>query len=236
MKTHQVAPGLRRISLVQSDLVNAYIADNVLIDAGGTMGRKKLLALLENEQIAAHALTHAHFDHQGGSHAVCERFEIPLFCGEGDRRAMETGDFASLASNPRSIPSRIVQLISGPAHPVERALSEGDEVGGFAVVETPGHTPGHLAFWRESDGVLICGDVLFHRNPVTLRRGLAEPFGFATHDVAMNRESARKLAALRPRVICFGHGAPLVDGDVFCRFVAGLPGAANSSRVARKTA
>ena len=88
---------------------------------------------------------------------------------------------------------------------------------------SPGHTPGHLAFWAEEPRVLILGDVLFHRNPATFRKGLAEPFEFATYDRASNLDSARKLASLNPKTICFGHGAPLADGEEFSRFVESLP-------------
>ncbi|MFC1531424.1 MBL fold metallo-hydrolase, partial [Gemmatimonadota bacterium] len=78
--------------------------------------------------------------------------------------------------------ARLSRRFAGPGHPVERVLPEGDRVGDFTVIETPGHTPGHLAFWRERDRVLILGDVLFHRNPVTRRLRLREPFGFATRE------------------------------------------------------
>jgi len=116
----------------------------------------------------------------------------------------------------------ILNLLSGPGHTVKSILSEGDEIGGLRVIETPGHTPGHLAYWEDTTRVLILGDVLFHRNPVTLRKGLQEPFTLATFDRAANLRSARKLAALNPATICFGHGAPLADADGFKRFVDGL--------------
>lgn len=93
---------------------------------------------------------------------------------------------------------------------------------GTEVIETPGHTPGHLAFWERETRVLILGDGLFHRNPVTFRKGLSEPFRFATLDRVTNLRSARKLTALNPETICFGHGARLTDGDAFRRFVEGL--------------
>jgi glyoxylase-like metal-dependent hydrolase (beta-lactamase superfamily II) len=73
--------------------------------------------------------------------------------------------------------------------------------------------------------VLILGDVLFHRNPATLRKGPQEPFPFLTFDRGMSIASARRLAALGPNVICFGHGAPLMDGSEFSRFVERLPAA-----------
>jgi glyoxylase-like metal-dependent hydrolase (beta-lactamase superfamily II) len=223
MKMHEVAPDLWRLPLLKLDLINVYLAGGVLIDAGGRLARRRLLAALEPHTVTAHALTHAHPDHQGGSHAVCERFGLPLWCGAGDRDAVESGDLARVLPNPDGVIAWLSRRLGGPAHPVSRVLAEGDEVGGFRVIEAPGHSPGHLAFWREGDGALIIGDVLFNRNPMTLRAGLAEPFRFATFDRQSNRDSARKLAALEPRLVCFGHGAPLSDGARFCDFVASLP-------------
>jgi glyoxylase-like metal-dependent hydrolase (beta-lactamase superfamily II) len=65
--------------------------------------------------------------------------------------------------------------------------------------------------------------VLFHRNPLTMRSGLAEPPEFVAFDPRMNRAAARKLAALKPAVVCFGHGEPLRDPDRFAEFVRALP-------------
>ena len=49
------------------------------------------------------------------------------------------------------------RVFGGPGCHVTRVLCEGDELAGFQVIQTPGHSPGHLAFWRECDGVLILG-------------------------------------------------------------------------------
>jgi glyoxylase-like metal-dependent hydrolase (beta-lactamase superfamily II) len=114
-------------------------------------------------------------------------------------------------------------VFQGPRHKVDRALHEGDEVGGFTVIDTPGHTTGHVAYWRESDRALILGDVLFGMNPLTMIPGLREPPGFFTDDPVVNRASARKLALLEPALVCFGHGPPLRDTKRFTDFVAGLP-------------
>jgi len=223
MKAYPVSQSIWRIPLIQPDLLNVYIAGKTLIDSGGRLARRRLLSFLEGRDLSTHALTHAHPDHQGCSHAVCERFGVPLLCGEGDREAQETGNFEDLMPQPGFLIKQFSRRLSGPAHPVSQTLFEGDEIGGLKVIETPGHTPGHLSFWGENERVLILGDVLFHRNPVTFRRGLAEPFRFATFDRQSNLESARKLAALQPRVVCFGHGAPLTDGESFCRFVESIP-------------
>ena len=69
---------------------------------------------------------------------------------------------------------------------------------GFTVLETPGHSRGHVAYWRESDRVLILGDVLNSMNVLTGVRGLHEPPAIFTPDPPRNRDSARRLAALEP--------------------------------------
>ena len=110
----------------------------------------------------------------------------------------------------------------GPPHPVARALQEGDEVGGFTVLETPGHSAGHVSYWRESDRVLIVGDVLGNMNFITGIPGLNTPPDLFTPDPARNRESARRLAALEPALACFGHGDPLRNPRKLADFVARL--------------
>jgi glyoxylase-like metal-dependent hydrolase (beta-lactamase superfamily II) len=204
-------------------LVNVYLARGVLIDSGGRFGYRRLLRFLRGERLNAHVLTHGHLDHQGCSGAVCEEFGIPLHCGEGDREAVESGDQRSLLSESGKRMVGLMNLLAGPGHPVTSTLSDGEEIGGLRVISAPGHTPGHLAYWAEEGKVLILGDVLFHRNPVTFRKGLSEPFEFATFDRGMNLNSARKLAALDSEIVCFGHGAPLLDGEKFRRFVETLP-------------
>lgn len=220
----EVLPGLWRVPLAPLDSVNAYLLHDVLVDSGARFSAGRLLRALEGRAVHAHAVTHAHFDHVGASHAICDHFGVPLWCGEGDREAIQSGDLSGILPRPRSWVARLGKILAGPSHPVSRTLGEGDGVRGFTVLECPGHTPGHLAFWRESDRVLVLGDVVFHRNPATFRKGLTEPFGAATTDPRLNRDSARKLAALDPVVICFGHGPPLRDPQRFQDFVAGLPG------------
>ena len=105
------------------------------------------------------------------------------------------------------------------AHPVARALREGDLVGGFEVLEVPGHSSGALAFWRARDRVLLCGDVLanFGLRPDRPRLVLA-PAALSSDD-EQNRRSARRLAELRPRLACFGHGFAVTDPGRFAAAV-----------------
>jgi glyoxylase-like metal-dependent hydrolase (beta-lactamase superfamily II) len=117
----------------------------------------------------------------------------------------------------------IGRVFPGPPHPVARRLHEGDEIAGFQVLDVPGHSAGHVAFWRESDRALICGDVLTNMDTITGLPGLHEPKAFFTPDPVLNRQSARRLAALEPELVCFGHGAPLRNPRKVAAFVAKLP-------------
>jgi glyoxylase-like metal-dependent hydrolase (beta-lactamase superfamily II) len=90
------------------------------------------------------------------------------------------------------------------------------------VIDAPGHSEGHVAFWRESDRVLLLGDVLTNMDQYTGIPGLHEPKPALTPDPVRNRVSARKLAALGPELVCFGHGAPLRDSSKLKEFVDSL--------------
>lgn len=203
------------------DAINVYLVGDVLVDAGTLLARRRILRQLKARRVGAHALTHAHPDHYGSSHAVCETLSIPLWCGARD---------ADVAEGARPAPgagrgARLVAKMPLPrAHPVERRLKEGDEVAGFTVLDTPGHSPGLVSFWRDSDRTLLCGDVLFNIHPLTGRRGLREPPQLLTNDPPLNRDSIRRLAALRPALVLFGHGPPLRDPERLAGLARSLSG------------
>ena len=68
--------------------------------------------------MSAHALTHVHPDHQGASHAICERLGIPLWCGQGDVPAMEVpGSVIKNAGAPRGSTACRNVTGTGPPHP-----------------------------------------------------------------------------------------------------------------------
>jgi glyoxylase-like metal-dependent hydrolase (beta-lactamase superfamily II) len=218
-----LAPGVHLLRGFPPNAINVYLVGDVLIDAGTRRAKRRILRQIGGHALSAHALTHAHPDHQGSSHAICELLGIPLWCGQADVRAMETpGGVAN--ANPPSWQTFVQRRFwTGPPHPVAGALSEGDEVAGFTVLESPGHSPGHVAFWRESDRVLVIGDVLTNIDARTGRVGLHEPLRAFTPDPARNRDSARRLAALEPALVCFGHGPPLRNARALREFVERLP-------------
>ena len=221
MALEPIAPDVWRIPLMPRDGINAYVIGDVLIDAGIKQHAGKIVKALAGHEIRAHALTHAHQDHAGGSKAVAEALGVPVWAGAADAGAMASGVMA--ASN--AVAAAIAKTGGRfPARPVDRELHEGDAVGpGFVVLDVPGHSPGHVAYWREADRTLIAGDVFFNMNILTTAYGLRQPPALFTYDIPVNQASERRLAELEPAVACFGHGPPLRDPARIRAFVAGLP-------------
>lgn len=212
----EVAPGVMRLSEFPRPLINVYLVGDVLIDAGRRWDRKRILKQTEGRELSMLALTHVHPDHQGAAKAICEERGIPLACHEADVDAMEgRRDVAASAS---AIARLFARLWQGPPHEVNQAFKEGDEIAGFRVVHAPGHALGEVIFFRDSDRVAICGDVIKNITYVTLRTKLTEPPDDLTPDPVENRRSILKLAALNPSVILPGHGPAVTDMDRFHRF------------------
>src|SRR3954452_2968769 len=220
----QLAHGIFRLRGFPPNAINVYLAGDVVFDAATRQGTRRVLRQLRGKAITAHALTHAHADHQGASSAICTTLRVPFWVGRGDVEAAEGGpEVISRHQRPGPINRFQKRFWTGPGHPVDRALAEGDTVGEFTVLDTPGHSAGHVSYWRERDRVLILGDVVNTMNLMTTRKGLQEPPELFTPDPARNRESIRRLAALRPALVCAGHGPPLCDPDAFAAFAEKIP-------------
>lgn len=208
-----LAADVHQLSGVPRNAINVYLVGDVLVDAGTSSAKKRILRQLAGREVRAHLVTHAHPDHFGSSHAVCEALGVPLWTGATDADDIEQG-------RPKLPPSRISRVLAKskppPGHPVARRLREGDDIGhGFTVLDAPGHSLGHIALWREADRTLILGDVFFNiRKP-------GPPPGFLTMDPELNHASMRRLAALRPALTLFGHGAPLREPERLARAAAG---------------
>jgi hydroxyacylglutathione hydrolase len=201
--TETLAPDVVRLPVAPFGLGNAYLLGDVLVDAGFPWSRKRIAGLVRAGRIREHALTHAHADHLGATPWLAEA-GVPVAVGARDARALASGEVLT----HRSAVVRAMQRPLKP-RPVEptRELVEGDIVGGFEVLEVPGHTPGSLAYWRSSDRVLVVGDAAWHVLP---GRASTIPAGFGDDHQAAHR-SLRRLIALDPHVVAFGHGQPLRD-------------------------
>jgi hydroxyacylglutathione hydrolase len=220
----ELAPGVWMLKGTPRNAINVYLVEDVLIDAATRRAGKRILSQLAGRPVSAHALTHAHSDHQGASNEVCERLGIPFWVGERDADAAEDPTLIKERQPGHPLNRLYYRIWCGPGRPVDRKLREGDEVAGFRVLDVPGHSAGHVAYWREADGVLIVGDVLNNMDTVTGLPGLREPKTFFTPDPAENRRSAKsKFGPLEPKLVLFGHGAPLRDTRKFVEFVRGLP-------------
>ena len=224
----QLRPDVWRLAEFPLPGVNIYLAGDVLIDAGRTWDRRRILKQTKHLELSELALTHVHPDHQGAAKAVCEERGIPLACHVDDVEAMEGRRPVQEAASANLINRVIKAVWEGPPHQVDRAFAEGDEVAGFRVIHAPGHARGEVIFWRESDRVAICGDVIRNMSYATALPASASRREIFTYDVAENRRSIRKLADLRPGLILPGHGPEVTDMAKFEEFVAKLPQRARS--------
>ncbi|MEE8601952.1 MBL fold metallo-hydrolase [Euzebya tangerina] len=225
-----IAPDVLGIPIVPGHGINAYLIGDVLIDAGTRFSRTGLLKALRGRPLRGHALTHAHPDHQGSSAAICTELDVPLWVGTGDADAAESGDLSETFPRP-SHPVAWFQrrFLAGPGHPVGRRLQEGDRIGEFRVLDLPGHTRGHIGFYRDEDRVLIAGDLISHKDMGTFRTKLVEHPDLFTVDRAASRRSAQRLIELEPETVCLGHGPPVRDPralQAFLRRIVDAPAAA----------
>ncbi len=218
----ELAADVWQLSGFPPNSINIFVIGDVLIDASTRYAGGRILRQIRGRPIKAHALTHAHPDHQGASHRVCTELGIPYWVGAGDADAAENPKLIGERQPNHPLTQLFAKTMTGPAHPVDRKLAEGDEVAGFQVLDVPGHSAGHVAFWRESDRVLVAGDVLNSANPLTGIPGLRLPYDFFTPDPARNRESARRLGTLEPSMVLLGHGPPIRDTAKFVAFCDAL--------------
>lgn len=218
-----IAKDVYQIPLFPRNAINCYLIEDVLIDAGIRSSAYTILKALKDKSITKHALTHAHADHQGSSKVICETLNIPLLCSESEKEFAESGNVFTEYPNPNHIFSKFQKNFwAGKGTAVSETLKEGDQIGGFTVVETPGHSRGHISFFREKDGILIVGDVMTNMNLLTTKVGLHEPPHLFTADKETNRKSILKLAFLKPKILCFGHGPVLVNNGELEKFVQSI--------------
>ena len=162
------------------------------------------------------ALTHAHPDHWGAAPELSAGLRVPVAVHDAD-----AGIVAGTATAGAQIAFRLGRrlLENGVCRDIIR-LREGDQLGGFTVIHAPGHSAGHVVYFRESDGLAIIGDLFNTMEMWTRRRRLGEPPPNLSINAAENRRSIVKLIELRPSLILPGHGPALHDMTALATFAA----------------
>jgi glyoxylase-like metal-dependent hydrolase (beta-lactamase superfamily II) len=231
--THELAPDLayQRLAIVNVVFVGPPGAGDrgwVLVDAG-IFGTARLIRAAAEKRFGAGArpaaivMTHGHFDHVGVLETLAEEWDAPVVAHE-----LEAPYLTGKASYPPPDPSvggglmaRLSPLY--PRSPVDvgerlRLLPADGSVPfmpGWRSLHTPGHTPGHVSFWRDADRALIIGDAFVTTGQESAYEVAVQepemhgpPMYFTTDWEAAGR-SVEKLAALEPDLVVAGHGRPM---------------------------
>ncbi len=216
--------------------VNVYFVGRpgeawALIDAGLPGSSSKIFEAAEarfgaGSRPQAIYLTHGHFDHCGAARRLAEKWDVPIYAHH-----MELPYMTGRSSYPPPDPtiggaiaflSRF--LPSGGCDLSERVqeLPEGELPGleGWQWTATPGHSPGHVSFFRPSDRVLLAGDAFATMNMdswtglIGKKKELSRAGAPFNMDWEATRRSVRELTDFRPNVVGCGHGIPMDDGEL----------------------
>jgi glyoxylase-like metal-dependent hydrolase (beta-lactamase superfamily II) len=163
-------------------------------------------------------LGHAHADHRG----VAPHLGVPVICHADAKAEAESVaeppyvDYTKIEARiPRAAMPRLLKQWDGGPAKVDSTIAEGDEVAGFEVRDFPGHAPGQIGLWRESDRLCLCSDTVYTLDPFSAKFGGPRlPHPFYTQDSEQARESIRKLARLEPNEVWAGHADPVTGPDV----------------------
>jgi glyoxylase-like metal-dependent hydrolase (beta-lactamase superfamily II) len=228
--THEVAPNVayQRLGIVNVAFIGspgAASGEWVLVDAGlpGTAGAIKRAASArfgEHSKPAAIFMTHAHADHAGALRTLAEQWDVPIYAHSLEAPYLD-GRAAYPAPDPSvgggAMPALSVLFPRGPfdvrrwlrAFPADGSLPG---LAGWKWVFTPGHTPGHVSFWRERDRLVIAGDAFVTTNQESVyavavqKPELHGPPLYYTQNWEQAETSVKALANLEPEIAVTSHG------------------------------
>jgi glyoxylase-like metal-dependent hydrolase (beta-lactamase superfamily II)/predicted ester cyclase len=202
---------------------NVYLLEEdggvTLFDAGArTMVRSVATAAAKLGGVRRVVLGHGHTDHRG----VAPSLGAPVLCHPDEVQDAEgSGGFRYWPQDLTGLPFPLRQLHrlmhryawdGGPVQ-ISGTLGEGDEVAGFRVVHLPGHAPGMIGLWRESDRLALVSDCFYTLDMWGRACPPRVPDAMYNYDTEQARESIRKLAAMEPAAAWPGHAKP-ATGDV----------------------
>jgi glyoxylase-like metal-dependent hydrolase (beta-lactamase superfamily II) len=212
----------------------------VLVDTGLPYSAWRILQVAKkrfgsSSRPKAIILTHGHFDHVGAVQKLAKRWDVPVYAHELELPYL-TGQADYLPPDP-TVGGGLMSFIS-PLYP-----RRGIDLGKYAKplpadgtlpplskwrwIHTPGHTPGHISLFRDTDRVLIAGDAFITVKQeslaavVTQRQDIHGPPMYFTTDWEASRDSVKRLAALRPAIAATGHGLPM-SGEPLSRHLEQL--------------
>jgi glyoxylase-like metal-dependent hydrolase (beta-lactamase superfamily II)/predicted ester cyclase len=201
--------------------MNVYLVrdgDGVLVFDGGIKAMTKAVAAAGARLggITRLVLGHEHPDHRGigpglGAAVYCHADGKADAEGDGGKHYF---DVSKLNPLTRAVMPRMLSIWDGGPVEIAGTVAEGDDVAGFEVVHLPGHAPGLIGLWRESDRLALVSDCFYTLDIETTRKGGPRlPHRAFNQDTEQARASIRKLAALEPSAAWPGHADP-VTGDV----------------------
>jgi glyoxylase-like metal-dependent hydrolase (beta-lactamase superfamily II) len=204
------------VHIIPGLVVNTFLivdADGLtLIDTGLSGDVRKILRYIAGlgrspRDVKRILITHSDGDHVGGLAALQQASGARVYAHALEAQAIAAGH----ASRPLKVTGLLKLLMSLAAPMFKARPAQVDELaqdgqtlpvlGGLRVVETPGHTPGHVSYFAPSVGILFVGDSL-----VSEKNGLRGSTGMNTWDQAQADESVRKQAALGAKIVCAAHG------------------------------
>jgi steroid delta-isomerase-like uncharacterized protein len=218
----RIAEGVWLIRGGVPKIMNVYLIEDdggvTVFDAGSAdMAGPVAAAAARLGGIKRVVLGHADADHRGAAAGL----DAPVYCHEADRAAAESPDSyrpywdrSKLDVRGRTVLWRLIPTWDGGPVQVAGTLDEGDDVAGFKVIHLPGHAPGLIGLFRESDRLALVSDTVYTLDAQSGRKEPAHvPHPAFNQDTEQALVSIGKLAALNPTTVWAGHADP-VTGDV----------------------
>lgn len=219
----QVAPEIYSLSQKKGGFVHAYLLEHdgglviidTLYDTNAAIIMRQISQIGKSVGDIKHIiLTHAHRSHLGGAAILQQLSGATVYAHEWEADIIGGERTAQPVSLLPRAPLRVYPLQAGLAmglgkHPpvtVDCQIHEGDQIGPLRVIYTPGHSPGHLAFYWEARKLLIAGDSI-----ATWPKFELGWRGFTLNPRQAQR-SLLRLAELDTEILCVGHGDPLTSG------------------------